>query len=111
MDLESQILNCRRRLFWIGDSREDANDGNEKVVVIDKYSHIGGNCYSEVEPETGIEFHKYGTHIFHTSKEKVWKYIQGFTSFNGYRHQVLSSYKGKVYQMPLTWKQSILFMG
>ncbi len=88
-----------------------ANDRNEKVVVIDKYPHIGGNCYSEIESETGIEFHKYGTHIFHTSKEKVWRYIQGFTSFNGYRHQVLSSYKGKVYQMPINLETINSFYG
>ena len=51
--------------------------------------------------KTGIEYHKYGTHIFHTSDKKVWEYINSFTSFNGYRHQVLSVYKNKVYQMPI----------
>lgn len=78
-----------------------ANNLNEQVVVIDKRNHLGGNCFSEFDDETGIEFHKYGTHIFHTSNEKVWKYINNFTSFNGYRHQVLTTYKNKVYQMPI----------
>lgn len=74
---------------------------NKHVLVLEKRGHIGGNCYSETDQETGIEFHKYGTHIFHTSNEKVWSYINLFTSFNQYRHQVLTTHKGKVYQMPI----------
>lgn len=71
------------------------------VLVLEKREHIGGNCYSETDPETGIEFHKYGTHIFHTSNERVWNYINQFTSFNQYRHQVLTTHEGKVYQLPI----------
>jgi len=88
-----------------------ANDTDERVVVIDKYTHIGGNCFSEVDAETGIEYHKYGTHIFHTSNKKVWEYINSFTSFNGYRHQVLSFYKNKVYQMPINLETINSFYG
>lgn len=71
------------------------------VLVLEKRAHIGGNCYSETDPETGIEFHKYGTHIFHTSNERIWNYINQFTSFNQYRHQVLTTHEGKVYQLPI----------
>lgn len=78
-----------------------ASQLNEKVLVIDKRSHIGGNCYSEIDGATGIEYHKYGTHIFHTSNEIVWNYINQFTGFNGYRHQVLTTSHNKVYQMPI----------
>ena len=78
-----------------------ANQLNEKVLVIEKRNHIGGNCYSLDDPETGIHYHLYGTHIFHTSNERVWKYINQFTEFNGYFHQVLTIHKGKVYQMPV----------
>jgi len=78
-----------------------ANSLNKKVLIIDKRSHIGGNCYSEVDNETEIEFHKYGTHIFHTASKKAWDYINRFTEFNNYRHQVLTTYKNKVYQMPI----------
>jgi len=78
-----------------------ARHADQHVLVIEKRSHIGGNCYSETDEATGIEFHRYGTHIFHTSNEKVWKYIQQFTSFNNYRHQVLSSYKDRIYQFPI----------
>ncbi|HTI06931.1 MAG TPA: UDP-galactopyranose mutase [Puia sp.] len=74
---------------------------DQKVLVIEKRQHIGGNCYSETDPATGIEVHRYGTHIFHTSRENVWRYIRRFTSFNTYRHQVLSSYKNKIYQFPI----------
>lgn len=78
-----------------------ANDLGAKVIVFDKRPHIGGNCYSEVDLETGIEFHKYGTHVFHTDSQKVWDYITQFTQFNSYYHQVLTTYKNKVYQMPI----------
>lgn len=74
---------------------------NERVLVIEKRPHIGGNCYSEIDPETGIEFHTYGTHIFHTSNELVWRYINRFTGFNSYRHQVLTTLGDKVYQLPI----------
>ena len=73
----------------------------KKVIIIDKRDHIGGNCYSEFDKRTGIEYHKYGTHIFHTSNQIVWDYINKFTKFNNYRHQVLSSHKKKIYQMPI----------
>lgn len=78
-----------------------ANCLNEPVLVIEKRNHIGGNCYSENDASTQIEYHKYGTHIFHTSDEKVWNYVNQFTSFNEYRHQVLASYKNKIYQLPI----------
>ena len=73
----------------------------KKVIIIEKRNHIGGNCYSEIDKQTGIEFHKYGTHIFHTSKKNVWNYLKNFTSLNNYKHQVLSNYKSKIYQMPI----------
>ncbi len=78
-----------------------SNDLSMKVLVIDKRDHIGGNCYSEIDQDTDIEIHKYGTHIFHTSSKNVWDYICRFTEFNGYHHQVLTSYKNKIYQMPI----------
>ena len=51
-----------------------------RVLVIDRRPHIGGNAYSEAEPETGIEIHKYGAHLFHTSNERVWEYVNRFTA-------------------------------
>ncbi len=57
----------------------------EKVLVIDKKNHIGGNCY-DYRDKNGIMIHKYGSHIFHTSNEKVWSFIRQFTDFNQYMH-------------------------
>lgn len=88
-----------------------AHDKDEHVVVIDKRGHFGGNCFSQIDEKTGIEFHKYGTHVFHTSNEKVWKYIKRFTVLNGYRHQVLSVYKNRVYQMPINLETINSFYG
>lgn len=78
-----------------------ANKLRENVLVIEKRNHIGGNCFSLDDPETGIHYHLYGTHIFHTPHARVWEYINRFTEFNNYYHQVLTTYKNKVYQMPV----------
>jgi UDP-galactopyranose mutase len=72
-----------------------------KVLVLEKRSHIGGNAYSEAEPETGIEIHKYGAHLFHTSNEKVWEYVNKFTSFTNYTHKVYTNHDDVVYPMPI----------
>ncbi|MEU6036215.1 UDP-galactopyranose mutase [Actinomadura sp. NPDC047616] len=72
-----------------------------RVLVLERRGHIGGNAYSEPEPETGIEVHRYGAHLFHTSNERVWEYARRFTAFTGYRHQVYSTFKGRVYPMPI----------
>jgi UDP-galactopyranose mutase len=78
-----------------------ANGLGRSVLVVEQRDHIGGNCHSAVDEETGIEFHQYGTHIFHTPHREVWEYINRFTEFNGYRHQVLNTYQDRVYQMPI----------
>ena len=65
----------------------------KKVIILEKRDHIAGNIYSHEDPYTGIEYHKYGSHIFHTSHDIVWKYISQFTTFNSYRHQSLAKYK------------------
>lgn len=88
-----------------------ANKLNEKVLIIEKRNHIGGNCYSEDHKETGIHYHKYGTHIFHTSNKKVFDYISQYTTFNNYFHQVLTTYKDKVYQMPINLETINSFYG
>ncbi|MEE1616889.1 UDP-galactopyranose mutase [Brachybacterium sp. J153] len=72
-----------------------------KVTIIDRRSHLGGNAYSEADEHTGIEVHKYGAHLFHTSNKKVWEYVNGFTSFTGYQHKVYTTHRGVVYPMPI----------
>jgi UDP-galactopyranose mutase len=72
-----------------------------RVLVVERRHHIGGNAYSEPEPETGIEVHRYGAHLFHTSNAAVWEYANRFTAFTGYQHRVFSIYKGRVYPLPI----------
>lgn len=74
-----------------------ANSG-EEVLIIDKRDHIGGNCYDY--DENGILVHKYGSHIFHTNNEKVWKYLNQFTTFYPYMHKVLASIEGHFAPVP-----------
>ena len=71
------------------------------VQVIDRRDHLGGNAYSEVEPQTGIEVHRYGAHLFHTSNARVWEYVNRFTSFTGYQHRVYTTHRGEVFPMPI----------
>jgi UDP-galactopyranose mutase len=78
-----------------------AEDLGLRVLVLDRRDHIGGNAYSEDEPETGIEIHRYGAHLFHTSNERVWEYANRFTAFTGYQHRVYSTFKGRVYPLPI----------
>ena len=78
-----------------------ANELGKRVLVIDRRDHIGGNAYSETDPETGIEVHRYGAHLFHTQSETVWNYVNRFSAFTDYRHRVFSSYRDRVYPMPI----------
>ncbi|MGN8024958.1 UDP-galactopyranose mutase [Microbacterium sp. 22242] len=80
---------------------ERAAAAGRKVTVIDRRSHIGGNAYSEDEPTTGIEVHRYGAHLFHTSNPTVWEYVNRFTTFTNYVHRVYSTHKGEVYPLPI----------
>ena len=77
-----------------------AEAGN-RVLVIERRPHIAGNIYSYTDEKTGIEIHKYGSHIFHTDMDEVWGYITRFTDFNGYIHTVDTRHDGKLYPMPI----------
>jgi UDP-galactopyranose mutase len=87
--------------FGLTVARQCAEDLGLKVLVIDRRDHIGGNAYSEAEPETGIEVHRYGAHLFHTSNERVWQHVNRFTSFTDYSHRVYTNYRGEVFPMPV----------
>jgi UDP-galactopyranose mutase len=78
-----------------------ARDLGLRVLILERRPHIGGNAYSEKEPETGIEIHRYGAHLFHTSNARVWEYANQFTDFTSYQHRVFSVYKGRVYPLPI----------
>ncbi len=74
---------------------------DKRVLVVERRNHIGGNAYSEAEPQTGIEVHKYGAHLFHTSNKKVWDYVNQFTDFTDYQHRVFAMHNGTAYQFPM----------
>ncbi|MCU1473856.1 UDP-galactopyranose mutase [Amnibacterium sp.] len=71
------------------------------VTVIERRDHLGGNAYSELDPDTGIEIHRYGAHLFHTSNERVWAYVNRFSAFTSYVHRVYANHGGEVYPLPI----------
>ncbi len=88
-------------LFGLTMAERLVNECDKRVLMIDKRPHLGGNCYSEFDPETGIECHKYGAHLFHTSDEEVWQYVNQFTTFTNYVHRVYTTHDGVVYPLPI----------
>lgn len=86
--------------FGLTIARQAAEAGR-RVLIIERREHIGGNAWSSLDPETGIEVHRYGTHLFHTSNERVWAYANRFTSFNSYQHRVYANHRGVVYPLPI----------
>lgn len=97
----TDVLVVGSGFFGLTVAEQLANNPGLKVTVIDRRNHIGGNAYSEFEPETGIEIHRYGAHLFHTSNERVWEYVNRFTSFTGYQHRVYTNHGGEVFPMPI----------
>ena len=80
---------------------ERAAAAGRAVTVIDRRSHLGGNAFSEDDAETGIEVHRYGAHLFHTSHPVVWEYANRFTRFTDYVHRVYTNRRGVVYPLPI----------
>jgi UDP-galactopyranose mutase len=98
-------------LFGLTIAERCANELGLDVLVLERRPHLGGNAYSEVDPETGIEVHKYGAHLFHTSNERVWEYVNRFTTFTGYQHRVFARYQGQVYSFPMNLALINAFFG
>ena len=76
----------------------EANKKGKKCLVIDRRNHIGGNIYCE--KINGINVHKYGAHIFHTSDKEIWQYVNQFVEFNNYINSPIANYKGEIYNLP-----------
>ena len=75
-----------------------AKRAGKKCLVIDKRHHLGGNVYCEqVE---GINVHKYGPHIFHTSNKAVWDFVNGMVPFNRFTNCPKANYKGRLFDLP-----------
>lgn len=76
----------------------EAKKHGKRCLVVEKRSHIAGNIYTEdIE---GIQVHQYGAHIFHTSNEEVWSYVNQFARFNHFVNSPIANYKGKLYNLP-----------
>jgi UDP-galactopyranose mutase len=98
-------------LFGLTIAERCATQHGMRVLVLDRRNHVGGNAYSENDPDTGIEVHRYGSHIFHTSNERVWRYANRFTSFTDYRHHVYTVHAGRIYPMPINLGTISAFFG
>lgn len=98
MDVDYVVIGAG--LFGLTVSRELAENGY-RVLILERRNHIGGNAYSEIDSETGIEIHKYGSHIFHTSNRAVWDLANRFTSFTPYVHRVYANHLNEVYPLPI----------
>lgn len=75
-----------------------ANRQGKKCLVIDKRTHLGGNIYCETVE--GINVHKYGAHIFHTSNKQIWNFVNSIVEFNRYTNSPVANFKGKLYNLP-----------
>lgn len=95
--MEYDFLIVGAGLFGSVFAREAADRGH-KCLVIDKRDHIGGNCYTE--NECGIDVHKYGPHIFHTSAKKIWDYVNSFTKFEQFELNIIANYRDKLFNLP-----------
>ena len=78
-----------------------ASTNHNSVLILEKRSHIGGNCYDYINPQTGIRVNKYGAHLFHTNSQRVWDYIHLFSKWTDYEHKVLGYIEGKHVPIPV----------
>jgi UDP-galactopyranose mutase len=99
--MDADLVVVGAGFFGLTIAERAATELGVHVVVIDRRSHIGGNAYSESDPATGIEVHRYGAHLFHTSNETVWEYANRFTGFTDYVHKVYTTYRGEVFPLPI----------
>jgi UDP-galactopyranose mutase len=99
--MDYDLLVVGSGFFGLTIAERCASELGLRVGVIERRSHIGGNAFSEVDPETGIEIHRYGAHLFHTSNKTVWSYVNRFTNFTSYQHRVYTTHRGEVFPLPI----------
>ncbi len=109
--MKPKIIIVGSGLFGLTIAERIATILNLEVTIIEKRDHIGGNAWSEFDSTTGIEIHKYGSHLFHTSHEVVWKYVNQFTSFTDYQHRVWTKHDGEVFPLPISLATISQFYG
>lgn len=81
------------------------------IDIWDEREHIGGNCHSSRDEETGIMVHRYGPHIFNTDKREIWDYVNSFVEFRPYVHRVKANSKGNIYPLPVNLQTINQFFG
>src|SRR5215212_6767756 len=82
-------------------ARELAESGKHAIEVFDERPHVAGNCHTSRDPDTGIMLHHYGPHIFNTSREDVWKYVNRYSAFGAYTNRVKAITARGVFSMPM----------
>lgn len=97
--------------FYGATIAERAAESGRKVCIIERRAHVGGNSWSEIDPDTGIEFHTYGSHLFHTNSQEIWDYVNRFSKFTDYRHRVFTVHNDRVYPMPINLGTICAFFG
>lgn len=97
---EPDLLVVGAGIFGLTVARKAADDGH-RVLVLERRSHIGGNCYDYRDPETGIMVHRYGSHLFHSPNSEVWDFLGRFTKFSDYEHRVFANAGGQAYSFPM----------
>jgi UDP-galactopyranose mutase len=80
----------------------ELTDAGKSCLVVEKKDHIAGACYSH--KVDGIEVHKYGPHIFHTSDKRLWDYVNRFTPFRQFQLKVLSYANDQIYSLPINFQ-------
>ena len=101
MNQDAAIVVVGSGLYGLVVAHQVAEDLGLPVRVIERRDHVGGNAYSFADPDTGIEVHKYGSHIFHTSNERVWSYVNRFADWVPYEHRVWTVHAGQTYSLPV----------
>jgi UDP-galactopyranose mutase len=101
MILACDLIVVGAGFFGLTIAERAAAERGLRVLVIERRSHIGGNAWSEVHGATGIEIHRYGSHLFHCNDEPIWQYVNRFASFTDYRHHVCATADGQVFTMPI----------
>jgi UDP-galactopyranose mutase len=99
--VEADLVVVGAGLFGLTVAERAARQWGRRVLLIDRRDHIGGNSYSQFDADTSIEVHTYGAHLFHTSDERVWEYVNRFTAFTSYVHRVYTTHRGEVFPLPI----------
>jgi UDP-galactopyranose mutase len=107
----SDVIVVGAGLFGLTVAERIASQLSKRVTIIEKRDVIGGNAFSYFDEKSGIEIHKYGSHLFHTSNERVWEYVNQFTRFTDYKHKVFTKHNGVIYSMPISLHTLSQFFG